>query len=354
MHLGIDIREACRERPTGKGKWTQGFVRELLTRDVRLSLFSDASIPDAWNEDVKKAGAHVVQLPERGLAWHRKVAGMLKPSGIDAYVSTVSYLVPSLAPRSVACIPVVHDLIAFRNEPHDRRAKFIERLTLRRALKRSARVWTVSEATKRDVLARYPSLDASRIHAIFAGGGDQEVPLTVADGSTIVSIATLCPRKNQLRLIKAFAALPAPLRSKARLVLVGGRGWDDDEIVRLAQATDGVSWQGYMNDAECDALLRRSAVFAYPSLYEGFGLPLLEAMRRGIPALTSDRGSLKEVAGEAALYVDPEDDASIARGLERLLTDDALRGQLIDAGRVRCVQFSWKRSVDLALETLQS
>jgi glycosyltransferase involved in cell wall biosynthesis len=354
MHLGIDIREACSNRPTGKGKWTQGFVRELLTRGLRLSLFTDADIPAEWKDLVQRSGASVVKLPQRGISWHRTVAKMLKPSGIQLYVSPTSYIVPALVGSSVRCVPVVHDLIAFRPERHDRRARFIERLTLRRAVKHAYRVCVTSQSTKADLLARYPSLSDGQVVPVFAGGGESHAPAAQSDGMTIVCIGTLAPRKNQARLICAFASLPSPPREKARLVLVGGRGWDDDEIVRLAQTTPGVEWHGYLADDAMDDLVRSAAVYAFPSLYEGFGLPLLDAFRRGIPLLTADRGSLREVAGEAALYCNPEDEADISKGLERLLTDESLRARLIAAGYARKDQFTWKRTVDLFLENVVS
>jgi glycosyltransferase involved in cell wall biosynthesis len=353
MHLGIDIREACSSRPTGKGMWTRGFSAEMLKRELRLSLFTDAALPPDLESLAKKSGASVVFLPQKGFAWHRAVAGMLKPSGVQLYVSPVSFIVPALVGGSVRCVPVVHDLIAFRPEPHDRKAKIIEYLTLGRAVKKAFRVCTVSQSTKADLLARYAGLEASKVLPIFAGGGEETATPSVSDGSTIVCIGTLSPRKNQLRLIKAFASLPSPLREKAKLWLIGGRGWDDDEIIALAASTPGVEWKGYLDDAAMDAVLRRAAVFALPSLYEGFGLPLLTAMRRGIPMLISERGSLREVAGDAALSADPESESSVAASLEKLLTDDALRDRLIGAGREQAKRFTWERTVSLFLEGIR-
>ena len=350
MHVGIDIREACGPRPTGKGRWTEGFVR----RGVRVSLFTDAPVPEAWRGEVKTAGANAVVLPAKGLRWHTGVAQMLKPSGIDCYISPTSYIVPALAGSSVRCVPVVHDLIAFRSEKHDRRATLIERFTLGRAVKSAYRVCTVSDATRADLLARYPRLDGGRVRAVYAGGGELPEAPSVSDGKTIICIGTLCPRKNQLRLIRAFDRLPSPLRERSRLVLVGGRGWDDQEIVRLASSTAGVEWKDYLPQSDCDELLAHAAVFAYPSLYEGFGFPLLDAMRRRIPALTSDRGSIREVAGDAALYVNPEDEGAISQGLERLLADAEFGQKLASEGQKARTKFTWSRTVDLFLEGLDS
>lgn len=343
--IAIDVREACRERPTGKGQWTRGFVGELLTREFPLRLYTDAEPPDAWH------GTHVeVSLvPDRGLRWHLRVAGILRSArDLRAYISPTSTIVPSLVRGAAPCVPVVHDLISFRREPHDRKARFIERLTLGPAVRSAKKVLTASDTTKQDLLAHFPSLDPARVIPIYAGPLRSSVPLSVPDGKTILCVATLCPRKNQLRLIQAYAQLPPDLRSRFRLVLVGARGWHDQEIVRLAQETAGVEWRDYVDDREYERLLSTCTVFALPSLYEGFGMQILDALQRGIPVLTSDRGSLREVTGDAAMMVDPENAVSIMEGLQTLLVDHAQREHLRSVGPIAAAKFSWERTVDMA------
>jgi glycosyltransferase involved in cell wall biosynthesis len=340
MMLAIDVREACRDKQTGKGVWTRRFVDELLRRDRACVLLTDADVPDAW-----KNKARVERITATGIRWHFAAASLAKRIA-DAYFSPTSYIAPSILGKDFPAFVVVHDLIAFRDEPHDRRATIIERLTLARAV-RSARItFAISESTKTDLLARVPALAPERVVPIFAGPSWQDGAGPAApNGLSITCIATLCPRKNQLRLIRAFDALPSPLRERATLTLIGGRGWHDGEIVHAAANTPGVEWKKYLPAAECDALLRSSAVFAFPSLYEGFGLPVLDSFLRGVPVLTSDRGSLKEVAGGAALLCDPEDVTSISAGLERLLTDDALRADLARKGEERAKRFTWEKTV---------
>jgi glycosyltransferase involved in cell wall biosynthesis len=269
------------------------------------------------------------------------------------YFSPTSYIVPFLMGRSVPVIPLVHDLIAFRKEPHDRKAQWIERWTLRRVLSVAHHICAISTATKNDLLARYPSLKPEDITVLYAGPFTASPPPNHPDGKTILCIGTLCPRKNQLRLIRAFARLPPDLRRTHALVLAGGRGWHDAEIVRLAERTPGVTWLGYVQDDAYEELLSRCTVLAFPSLYEGFGMPVLDALQRGIPVLTTDRGSLPEVAGNAAIFVDPEDEESITRGLLTLLTDGGIRGRLRAEGPLQARQFTWKRTVDLFLTALQ-
>lgn len=350
MRLAIDIREACRPQKTGKGQWTYGFVAALLERrDVEVMLVTDTQVPAAWIERARGVCIERAQ----GLRWHRRIAADLRKKPLcDVYVSPTSYLVPALLGSSFPCIPIVHDLIAFRREPHERRAQWIERLTLRRALRHARQVCTISDATKHDVLKRYPSLSPDRVTAVYAGPMVMDPPRGVADGKTILCIATLCPRKNQERLVRAFASLPETLRSKHQLILAGGRGWQDAEIVRLASSTPHVEWRSYVHDTEYQRLIGSATVFALPSLYEGFGMQILDALHRGVPVLTSDRGSLREVVGGAACMVDPESIPSIARGLETLLTDAQYRHRLALEGPKQASHFSWKRTTDLFLTML--
>ncbi len=345
VKIVIDVREAFRPRVTGKGRWTLGFLRELAGRDVEILAVSDESVD---------AGVPLTVIDGKGLRWHRAVARWLsteRPG--DLYVSPTSYVVPFLLRGRFPCAPVVHDLIAFRGEPHDRRATLIERFTLGRSARSAAAVFTVSESTRRDLLARYPRLEGGRVRTIYAGPMDPQPAGNRSDGRTILCVGTLSPRKNQERLLRAYASLPADLRERYRLVLGGGRGWHDAPVVALAGAVPGASWIGYVDDAAYEELLGTCAVFALPSLYEGFGLQVLDALQRGVPVLTSDRGSLSEVAGDAAVTVDPERVSSIAAGLQRLLTDDALAADLRRRGPVQASAFSWKRTVDLFLETVQ-
>ncbi len=346
MKLGIDIREACRQHPAGKGRWTLGFVLELLRLGKDVVLYTDAPLPP----DLAAAARHadIRHITARGLRWHVEVArDVLRDASIDIYVSTVSYIVPCIIRRKKPVVTIVHDLIAFRNERHDRRSSFIEHLTAQIAFRHSALICTASETTAADLRERFSYLNSSRVVPIFAGSS---IPISThlsTGNGPVVCIGTLSPRKNQLRLILAHAMLPEDLRRKHPLVLVGGRGWDDQEIVDAASQTDHVTWKNYISDTERDALFRNAIVFALPSLYEGFGLPVLEAFHIGVPVLTSSGGSLKEVAGNAALTVDPLDITSIAAGLQQLLTDADCRQSLAEKGMKRAKDFSWSRTVSL-------
>ncbi len=356
MHLGIDIREACSDKRTGKGQWTLGFLRELLSREHELTLFTNTDPPEhvrlLFTNDER---FHLVKICARGLSWHCTVARiLLEQPHIDAYISTTSYIVPFLLGRRKKVVPIIHDLIAFRSEPHERKASLIERCTLGRTVATAEFLCTVSDATKHDLLTRYSTLKPSRIATIFAGPTSEPTLRHPDQPSMILSIGTLSPRKNQRRLIQAFASLPMDLRDGTSLVLVGKRGWKDNSVIRLIRKTPGVLWKQYLSDTDCLDLLSRATIYAFPSLYEGFGLSVLDAMQSGIVVLTSARGSLQELVGDAALLIDPEDVSSIEKGLQVLLSDNALRAALSDKAKARASLFTWKRTVDLFLARMET
>lgn len=355
MHLALDIREACKAKRTGKGLWTDGFVEALLTRTVPLTLFTDAALPETWTDRIRaRPDVRVRCLSQKGLWWHIAVAREVKrDASIDFYVSTVSYLVPFLIARKKNVIPIIHDLIAFRSEPHDRRATIIERLTLGRVVRMAHSICTISNTTRKDLLARYAFLPADRVTPIFAAPHGDAAPPSKRKEHSILCIGTLCPRKNQVRLMQAYQQLPQELRAAHPLILVGSRGWHDEEIVQCATQMAGVTWKKYVSDAEVASLYNDCICLAYPSLYEGFGLPLLEAMRRGIPILTSDRGSMREVAEDAAVLIEPENIDSLKNGLERLLRDATLRSILAAKGLHQSLEYSWDRTVKLFLDALK-
>ncbi len=346
MHIIVDIREACHPQATGKGRWLQGVLPLLLQSEHRFTLLSSRNLP----EEYKKPNVEYKQLP-RGLRFHRAAATYVKKVTPDLYLSPTSYIVPWLIGAKVPCALVVHDFIAFRHEPHDRKATIIEKLFSSKALSQAHHIFCISESTKEDLNTYFPNLPTNNVSVVYAGAFGEPVERGASE-PMVFTIGTLCPRKNQLRLIQAFQKLPDNLRRQYKLIIAGGRGWQDQEIVRLAAQTRGVEWKGYVNDDEYKEYLRTCTVLAYPSLYEGFGLPVLDALQAGVPVLTSNRGSLKEIVGNAALVVNPEDEEALTDGLERLLTDAALRQRLSEAGPAQAKQFSWQRTADLLLKAL--
>lgn len=162
----------------------------------------------------------------------------------------------------------------------------------------------------------------------------------------VLHVGAVQKRKNLVRLIEAFErAAPPPWR----LVLAGGAGYGAEQVrerIRMSPAAERINWTGWLPEAEIEELYWRASVFAFPSLDEGFGIPVLEAMAHGVPVLASTRGALPEVCGGAALLVDPFETDAMAQALEALIRDEALRARLVEAGRGRAAEFPWSRTVE--------
>lgn len=345
MRIGIDAREALSPNRRGKAQWAFHAIEALLRRsDVRCVLYGEADAPAEWK--TLPGFERMMSVPARGLRWHTTVARLLRTEGaLDCYLSPTSFIVPYLAGKRFPCIPVIHDLIAFQREPHDRKAQWIERWTLSRVVRTAAALCTVSDATAEELRHRFqPSRPVTTVHAgpTWAQSGSWK-----GGGKHILCIGTLCPRKNQLRLIEAFHRLPEDLRGRHELLLVGGRGWDDDAIVRAAERTAGVRWLGYKSDDECRSLLETCAAFASVSHAEGFNLPVLDALVAGAPLLASDIPTTREVAGsDACVLVDPSNTESIADGLAHMLTDTTGTEKRRTAGLARAGQFLWQQTAE--------
>lgn len=233
---------------------------------------------------------------------------------------------------------------------HHRRLAWIAR--------HARRVIIDAEATRADT-SRILGLPPARLDVIPLARGtppaaaDVDVRARYGLGTApfVLFVGTLEPRKNLVRLVEAFRALPEAHRD-ARLVLAGHWGWRGGEL-RSALATAGsrVLLTGGVDADTLAALYREAMVFAYPSLYEGFGLPVLEAMAAGLPVVTSAGGTLEEIAGDAALLADPADVISIAAALRQALESEPLRRDLAARGSARERRYTWQRTASLTLDT---
>lgn len=178
----------------------------------------------------------------------------------------------------------------------------------------------------------------------------------IGDRPFILALSRLEPRKNFARLIEAFALARAEANLPHRLVIAGSKGWLYEAIFRRVEELklhEHVHFTGFVEDADLPALYSAAEFFAYPSLYEGFGLPIVEALACGTPVLTGDNSCLPEAGGPGALYVKAEEVRSIAEGLVRLATDDGLRHRLRKAGLQHAAQFTWERSARRLLEAYE-
>lgn len=349
--IGIDARAAA-EVPAGRGRYVRELLRALAklpeARDLRFELWART----AWENQAldERFTWRLVGLPD---PFWNVAAGLRAGRSADVFLSSNSYLTAwfTRCPTAV----VVYDLIPFvaGAQAHGPTVK-IERATIRPALRRAAALPCISEATRHDLVTHFPKAAAKATAIPLAADDAFARPPKLTPGHPeltrpyVLAVGTLEPRKNLERLVAAWLQLPDALRGSHDLALAGGRGWEDDEIVSAAQAA-GAKLLGRVSDDELHALYAGASCFAYPSLYEGAGLPVIEAMAAGAPVITSTVSSLPEVAGDAALLVDPRDTTAIAGAIERVLTEPGLADDLRERGRAQAATFSWERT---ARETL--
>jgi glycosyltransferase involved in cell wall biosynthesis len=280
-----------------------------------------------------------------------------------------AHVLPVWRPRH--SVVTVHDL-GYRHHPEShpwRQRAYLEWSTWWNA-RVAAHILADSQATKDDLVAAY-GVNPAKVTVVYPGRDeslkrvdDPEAQAAVRERYGIgpryvLYVGMLQPRKNLVRLIRAFARLIAQaedIPADLELVLAGQPGWLSDDILAEPARLDvaaRVRFPGYVADDDLAALISGALVFAHPSLYEGFGFPVLEAQACGVPVLTSSVSSLPEVAGDAARLVDPTDVDAIADGLRRLLTDDGLRADLIARGYANLRRFSWERAAREVLGVLE-
>jgi glycosyltransferase involved in cell wall biosynthesis len=273
-----------------------------------------------------------------------------------------------LPPCANPTVVTLHDLSHLHYPQfHPReRIVYLERY-LPQTLQQATRLIAVSEFVRQEIITLL-GVAAERIVSVHNGVDPAFRPYSSIElapvlsrhglqaGSYLLAVATLEPRKNLGRLAEAYGGLPATLRQRYPLVLVGASGWLTETLERqLAplERSGQLRRLGYVPQEELPLIYSGAHAFAYPSLYEGFGLPVLEAMSCGIPVLTTDRASLPEVAGDAALLVNPEDVDAITAGLERLLTDHEWRTEAIQRGLQQAGRFSWVRCIQETIAVYQ-
>lgn len=274
----------------------------------------------------------------------------------DLYHGT-NYFVPD---TDVACVVTVHDLSTLLN-PEWHQAERVRRINkmIKQSINRARFVITDSQAVRQEIIS-YFALSGSKVIVVPLGVDPVFRPRKVEEirqclaklelqpGGYCLCVATVEPRKNLLRLINAYRALPARLRDKWPLVLVGEKGWNSESIHQAIVQAEREGWLKYLGYVPQDmlpALYSGCHLFVYPSLYEGFGLPVAEAMASGVPVLTSNRSSLPEVAGDAAWLIDPEDESVIREGLLVTIQDELWRARAVKAGLRQAAQLTWEACV---------
>lgn len=362
--VGIDASRSVSPHPTGTETYSRRLIEALLSSDTRHRFRLYFRTPPPAGEF---AGAQQRTLSFPRLWTHVRLSWemVLHPPDV---LFVPAHVLPLLHPsRSLVTI---HDL-GYLHFPqaHPPLQRLYLDLSTRWNARVAAHILADSTATKDDLMARYgtpperitvahPGYDESLAvaHSPAALHGVRE--RYALPGGYFLYLGTLHPRKNLVHLIDAFAAFrELRPRSDVVLVLAGRRGWLYDEIfdrARQLDVADFVRFPGYVPEEDKAALLSGALAFLFPSLYEGFGLPVLEAQARDCPVLCSDTSSLPEVAGEGALLIDPHSILGWVEGMVHVTEDERLRAQLVARGRANLARFSWRRCADRVLEVIDS
>src|SRR4051812_19279794 len=288
---------------------------------------------------------------------------MLRKYKADLFLSPDSYM--SLRTKVPTCL-VIHDL-AFEHYPehfvlsHRLYWRHYSPLFARKA----TRIATVSTFSKEDISKRY-RVPSSNIDVVYNGAHKEYHPLDFSEREAVkakyaegceyfVFAGALHPRKNVVNLLKAFVAFKKRQRSNMKLVIVGRYAWKYEEVELMRDTMpfkEDVKWVGYMNVDELSQVMGGAYALVYASLFEGFGIPILEALQCNVPAIVSKTSSMPEVAGDAALLVDPNDPEDIADKMHLLYKDEKLRAKLIANGQEQIKKFSWNKSAEKLWECM--
>jgi glycosyltransferase involved in cell wall biosynthesis len=371
MRIAIDYRSALSQR-VGVGRYTHNLVESLssIDRENDYLLFSfllkgyksNTSDFTPPGPNFKSVSAPIPTRMTR--FWANRLSVPIE--SVIGECDIVHFPEPyPFRSRKGKIVVTVHDVsFALMPEAFTRDVVSLFKKQMDVVARRADEIIAVSEQTKSDLVQLY-GLDDSKIHVVLHGVGKSFRPIKeleeLQDIRTeyglpekfVLHVGTLEPRKNHRRTLEAYRLMREKHSGQYHLVICGKKGWLYDEVLRMSESPSlkgNVLFTGYVRDEDLPGIYNLAAAVIYPSLYEGFGLPIAEAMACGRPVLTSDRGAMAEVAHGAALLVDPEDVDGMADGLYRLLEDETLRRDLVEAGLKRASGLTWEET---ARKTLQ-
>jgi glycosyltransferase involved in cell wall biosynthesis len=365
LRAGIFADQLFYSQPGGIGTYLRELIPGIAGKnDSPLRLFHHSkSVGTLFPADTNISE---ISIPHRrdltGLAWH----SIMRPA-IERYVGELDLVhTPSLVfpPSAAPLLATVHDLGILKYPwAFPSRWRVFHRRGLQLILKHAGIILADSKSTCDDLRLIAGRRDP-RVRMIPLGVNLPPKPKKKAvekvlekyqiEGDFLLFVGTIEPRKNLSRLVQAYASFNGDeKRNTGELVLVGPAGWMGKRELSRILSQRGVRWLGFVPQEDLESLYAGAALFAYTSMYEGFGLPVLEAMARGVPILTSNTSSLREIGEGVALMVDPEDTMEIGRAIRRLMGDADMRKELAEAGKKRAREYPWARTIEMTYEAYQ-
>lgn len=367
MRIGIDAH-AIGSQLTGNETYIKNLIAALAEVDQDneyVLFFTRPNIARAWAGRFPNMVTRLLRPQNPYVRIPLSLPVALYRTGVD--LLHVQYTAPPICWKPV--VVTLHDL-SFEHFPQffSPRERFIFKRTIPRTARRAVKLLTVSEYSRQDIIDTY-ALPPDRVVVTPNGVGPDFTPLRDEgrlagirtrygiERKYLLSVGNLQPRKNLVRLIKVYTRLRETVEDfYHQLVIVGKKAWRYKNIVHQAHRSPyarDVIFTGYVPEADLPGLYSGASAFVCVSLFEGFGLPVLEAMACGVPIISSNSSSLPEVVGGAGLMVDPYDEDALAKAILRLVEDDALRARLAEESLRRAAKFSWRRTAELTLAVYQ-
>lgn len=361
----IDITRAIIEK-AGIGRYTKEIVKNMLkiakNKDFLLlsTHFKNSQEKDHDLEGFRK---------ENTLIERVHIPGMLKEAAWgwpfslwnNLYGESSVLFAPSFFEAKIGLdlpqVVVIHDLTTFLfPEQRGRKVSASHNKRVRAVCQKAQKIITPSQSTKNDIV-KILGLPEDKIKVVYPGKTSFNItgtlPHNLKPKGYILTVGTIEPRKNLKRLVKACSNLPEKIRTEYPLVIVGAKGWKEREAIGGIKKIRRVKWLGYVSDQDLAVLYQNAAVFAYPSLYEGFGLPVIEAQQFGVPVVTSNLSSLPEAVGDGGIQVDPYKTEEITTALHHLLTDKKFYQTISEKALSNSQQFSWEKAARETFKILQ-
>lgn len=370
MTIAIDVSRAVNES-AGVGRFTRELVKNLIKVDRENNYLLLANFIRGTKKkekilktfEAKNVKIKITKMPGK---IKEKIVQSRMPLARKMLEDADIYLAPTFLDYiwnlKIPQVVVIHDLTDFIFPEHQSKkiSSYYQKL-ITQACKKAKKIISVSQSTKNDIV-KILKVSKNKIEVVYPGLNDfpvpnAKLPAGLQKNAYILFVGTISPRKNLIGLFKAYSLLPLKLQAQYPLVIVGARGWNTGEIYEIFEALnlkDKVKILGFVTDSQLARLYKDTALFVYPSLYEGFGLPVLEALNFSAPVITSNISSLPEVAGKAGKLIDPNDSNEISKAMQELLEHENEIKNYRKEIKNQLDKFSWEISAKKTLGLLEN